>query len=409
LPGKRYEIFKRQASENATWYFRFQQQGKRRLVCARTNNKSAAIRFFQKTLAAAWNGRLAELEKEKEQVENEAACESVETLIKCYRAMPTEASEKTQRTNANCLALAARRVFGENADLSQISSAHLNVEFVQRYFEQALRHAREHRDQTTQQRIKRSANSIFNQALSVVRPKVVAAMRRNGYSTPEGIVKLQLPDFEALRQAYKEEKFNRVGSGAYVPPKDQIIKSTFEGWLSLPRNEFLAVGLELCFGLRAGEIAQAKWNWLNHEVDGQPVLMGGAAVKSGGGFLHVRALNPFWSLFCERVACEQWAGQPDDFILSGSETERCETVFRNVSSWMRALGWDTQKTNHALRAYAGSQVAMRYGIYHACLWLRHSSVKVTEQHYSYFVEAHKVESPDKVQALGQPICLANGK
>jgi hypothetical protein len=47
------------------------------------------------------------------------------------------------------------------------------------------------------------------------------------------------------------------------------------------------------------------------------------------------------------------------------------------------------KTNHALRAYAGSQVAMKYGIYEAQMWLRHSTVKVTEQNYSHFVNKFK--------------------
>jgi hypothetical protein len=37
--------------------------------------------------------------------------------------------------------------------------------------------------------------------------------------------------------------------------------------------------------------------------------------------------------------------------------------------WPRGLGWETQKTNHGLRAYAGSQIAMKYGIYEAQTWL----------------------------------------
>jgi integrase len=60
-----------------------------------------------------------------------------------------------------------------------------------------------------------------------------------------------------------------------------------------------------------------------------------------------------------------------------------------VSEWLRKLGWKTNKTNHALRAYAGSQIAMKYSIYEASGWLRHSTVKVTENHYTYFIKRFK--------------------
>jgi integrase len=66
-----------------------------------------------------------------------------------------------------------------------------------------------------------------------------------------------------------------------------------------------------------------------------------------------------------------------------------DATFRAVSAFLRGLGWDTGKTNHELRKYAGSQIAMRYGIYDAQCWLRHSTVKVTEQHYTGYVKRFK--------------------
>jgi len=85
-------------------------------------------------------------------------------------------------------------------------------------------------------------------------------------------------------------------------------------------------------------------------------------------------------------------------FLQGTQTYRTDLAFRAVSAWMRGLGWGTRKTNHALRAYAGSQIAMKYGIYDAQVWLRHSSVTVTEGHYHQYVADFKPANQDDIPA-----------
>ena len=49
---------------------------------------------------------------------------------------------------------------------------------------------------------------------------------------------------------------------------------------------------------------------------------------------------------------------------------------------MRAHGWEKRKTNHALRAYAGAEVCLRYGLGEAQLFLTHESITTTEKHYT---------------------------
>ena len=56
------------------------------------------------------------------------------------------------------------------------------------------------------------------------------------------------------------------------------------------------------------------------------------------------------------------------------------------------------KTSHALRVYAGCQVAMRYGIYEAQMWLRHSTVKITERNNSHFVSKFKPQELESIAA-----------
>jgi hypothetical protein len=120
-------------------------------------------------------------------------------------------------------------------------------------------------------------------------------------------------------------------------------------------------------------------------------------VKNGSGIVQVRAVDPFYSIMKRKIAEMKWAPDPansgpdavSDLIITGTVTYRTDDIFRAVSAWLRGLGWETMKTNHALRAYTGSQIAMKYGIYEAQMWLRHSTVKVTEQHYSHFVNKFK--------------------
>jgi len=91
----------------------------------------------------------------------------------------------------------------------------------------------------------------------------------------------------------------------------------------------------------------------------------------------------------ERIAEKSWQGKPKDLIVTSNATYRTDGLLRAVSKWLRQQRWETLKTNQALQACAGSQVALRYGIYETQCWLRHSTVKVTEQNHSHFVSKFK--------------------
>jgi hypothetical protein len=91
------------------------------------------------------------------------------------------------------------------------------------------------------------------------------------------------------------------------------------------------------------------------------VLDGQGHFKSGDWLVRVRALDPWHTLLMNRIAARGWRGADAEPILQSTENYRTDLAFRAMSAWMRALGWGTRKTNHALRAYAGSQIAMKYG------------------------------------------------
>jgi integrase len=174
------------------------------------------------------------------------------------------------------------------------------------------------------------------------------------------------------------------------------MKHTLHEWVKLTdRNMFLAVGLELAAGLRKGEVVQCTWGMLSRDRNGA-LLDGRGAVKNCSGRFLVPPIDPYWSVLLRRIEKEGWRGKNTDPVLLGTITETSDCTFRNIGAWMRGLGWKTQKTNHALRAWSGSLVAMKFGIYRASAWLRHSSVKVTESHYTHFLN-ERVFRPEEVR------------
>lgn len=157
---------------------------------------------------------------------------------------------------------------------------------------------------------------------------------------------------------------------------------------------FITVGLELAFGLRAGEVTQIRRGMIVSER-GRPLLDSRKVnVKSGLGTIVVPPLDPFWSCFVARIKREGWTWQPDDLLVPGTPTE-IDDLFRSIGAWMRGHKWETIKKSHALRAYCGSLIAMKFGIYRASHWLRHSTVKVTEGHYTHFLN-HRIFRPEEI-------------
>lgn len=245
--------------------------------------------------------------------------------------------------------------------------------------------------QDQQKRLKYSANRDLQVALCFWKPTVLSAFKAKGFVLPDA------QHFDRVVLAFKGQKFRKVGRPPYNAPRDEVVALTLEGFRAMAkspalRNEFIALGLMLAFGLRKGEVAQARAGWLT-TIEGQPFMDSSKVnVKSGSGIIQARALDPFYSQLVAGMAANGWNVGPEEYLIAGTDTERNEEVFNRVSKWMRGLGWETVKTNHVMRDYAGSQVCMRYGLEKASTWLRHSSLKVTQEHYTDFVKRHAMEA-----------------
>jgi integrase len=391
--GRTYTIYKRAKTKDAPYYFRITRGGNVQQTSLKINVAATAVTKAKLMLDAADQGELDHLRDVLSRGRTKPKCITIGELITAWDNATIDAGQGHKDNCTNCIRLVLSRALGkETGQVDELSTSVFTAAIADAYFEQCLKLAQAEPNQAAAARVKRSANSIWRQAVCLLRPKLIAIYRRKG---------LVVPDVEPFLKVFKSEKFTGVDT-IYNPPPDDVIRKTLVEWRRMKdRNMFIATGLELSCGLRKGEIIQTTWRMLTGRMNGSPVVRGISEgetevdVKNQSGGFEVPPINPFWRVFNHRIDQESWRGELDDLILKGTPTEINDLTFRNIGAWQRGLGWKTQKTNHALRAYSGCLVAMKYGIYRASAWLRHKSVTTTEQNYSHFLNSH-VFTPDKV-------------
>lgn len=400
---KTFKLFKRSDERDAPYYIEFVYRGKRYMRCLETPNaeegqRRARIRY-DAIVRAVQSDNYAALDKTKLR---RLAAGTVGQLLDAYQLAGVDAVLHTRNRNGKALQVILRSAFPQE-DTLKLPLFHINGDLAANYLAAAAARATAEPDQQAAIRIRRTANSTLAQARAVFAPRARPTYEAKG---------LWAPCLAAFYETYNTRRFTRLPKTGYTPPPDAVITATLTAWRAIDsaadRNLFLAVGLELAFGLRIGEIGQARWSWLTARNQCPCIDTSGCPdvhVKNHTGLIQVRALDPYYTDLMTSVRTHNWQGKPDEYILTGSDAVRTDDTFRRVSAWMHALGWQTTKTNHALRAYAGSQVAMKYSIYEAQTWLRHSTVTVTESHYSQFVKALRGD-PDQIPVQWATVAAA---
>jgi integrase len=379
------------------WHFKFTFRRRVYTRCLQTNDAAIAqarARALHKEITeAVIAGQFERLDGTKIR---HAVCATLGELLSAYRQSPVDASRKTREANCQALLHLLKKIEAGDNVLKTPYHEILNARTPAQFF--GLAAAADSGDDDDDSSGKRTANSNWAKAASLCAPRALA------YYKSTHIYHSCLDDF---LQAGLLHRFTRLPRIEYNPPEDATIQNTLAAWEALDdRNLFLALGHELAFGLRIGEVAQARWNWWTVR-QGYPVLDGEAHVKNKTGLVQVRALDPYYTTLRLKALARGWLPSPggeeqgeagSPLIITGSNAFRTDGIFRAASDFLRRQGWQTRKTNHALRAYAGSQIAMKYGIYDAQTWLRHSSVKVTEGHYSHFIRKFKPANLDDLTA-----------
>lgn len=388
--GATYRVYKKRTDPSAPWYYQYQIAGRRFPTRLDTPTLSSAIDKAKLIIIAHNKGRLEELAKIRallsgKPVADPAApqCAAIESYLKFYEETPSGRNSQTSRRQA---ANALRRLTACAPGIQRIDQ--LETAFRAAHAA-AARKIEAEADQGRRLSMKRSFNSTLRNAASVFSEDAVLLLGN----------KAALPDFSALRALVKKLRYPDVKKTAmeYKRPDETILAATFAAWTGLPRNEFLAVGLALCASLRRGEIRQAAFNWCK-EHDGWRWIDATGNFKDGTGVLRVRLLDPFYSLMRSHAEKQGWWATDGPVIVTNvSEFDR------NVSAWMRGLGWQTKKHLHALRAWAGSLVYMRFGAGAACKFCRHGDEATTRDFYGWMRSDEWADQKTAVLVAGKTV------
>lgn len=393
--GKSRTIFTRATGPGAPWYFRHALGGRPHMIHLGTHLRAEAERNAREIILAALQGadKFAALREATRQRRAVATLPTtLAALEAAYRAAAAGRIDgQTIHRNILALRLILARGSGADRDPKDITLDAITGDLVHDFKRVSLAAVAD-APELERRRTQRTVNSYLRQARSLFTAELASTYRRSH-------------DFElppCIKSFMDEPGFGDVAKSRdeYNLPSDHLLNATFAALpklLAENRNAWLAIWLAIGFGLRKEEIAGVRGrNFLL--VQGRPSLeleevWVNHTCKTITKNHTVKPVVPVANGAWEHLEPHIRNIPRDAYLLTGSTTERTDATFRAVSAWMRGLGWNTLKTIHEFRAYAGCQVAMRDGIYQASKWLRHSSVTVTEKNYSRYVVTKITNAP----------------
>lgn len=163
-------------------------------------------------------------------------------------------------------------------------------------------------------------------------------------------------------------------------------------WRKPHRDAYAVLLLALGCGLRANECDKARWSWFSMK-DGEWHLEIKAEVdfipKGGGGREIKIPAQLYEAILATRNDTGPYViGGPasTDSSKKGGGLYRRPNTFRVVNEWLRKRGIEAGnkhgKPLHSLRKQFGSEIATRFGLFHAQKLLGHASPDITTRHYA---------------------------
>lgn len=258
----------------------------------------------------------------------------------------------------------------------------------------AQREARDRADRTTK--------SMVNQAQSVFasRRQLVERYREKGLVVPDCVIK--------FRDAHAQ------GSNAtkvYFPPADTVVAATFRDIEELKETDQPVYELfwaALATGGRRNEVVDLK---VAHFMELNQQLWVNGGLGKDGRQIQIPVINWPVHAMSTTVPAEvvkamiaRRQGQGEEYLFSGTPHDRHDLLPRRLNTWLEAHGWCDEKKMHALRAYIGSYL-FRQNPRLAQRYLRHKSLRTTEDFYTHFLALEGVTTFQVVQPVqtgGQP-------
>lgn len=383
--GKSYRLFKRKQTKNAPWAFKLTKRGQLYKRSLETSNTATATQRAKTMIDEAEGSRWdVFLTATNQRPKNTLR---IKEFLEHYHSAPATLENSTDTTNQNTRALwqilrSQPKTLTEDSPLSEA----FTLETITHYKREIITETTDI-EPTLAQRRRRSANSILRKARSLFSKQHLDHYSLNipGWTLTPGI------------QAFMDTPgFRKVTKDDYNPPPDNILTralADLETMEEIDPNAATAVWLSIGFGLRKAEVASVRGNWFTQR-DGRCYLRSSYLTKNNKS-IDIPCQNNAWPHLQKAIARLE---NPDDHLLTGSPTERKEKTFRRISTWMREIGWDTQKTFHEWRAWAGCQVILQSDLLTGSMWLRHSSVAITQAAYGRYLQLKDIEQPLQAQA-----------
>src|SRR5574337_663752 len=425
--GQRWTISRRTPEADATWYLVFERDRQRYRAGLGTSSRAHAEAEAKSHIDAFLKRR-----REDRSGLNPRA-KPFATLTSIFAVVPTLpiTASKTPRDSyvwsLRWVLKFALELAGDD-QVDKLDAGVLSKQTASLYFRKVMAVANAKPSQAERNTWLRTATTFWANAAALFAPLPLNYLRETA--------NLVLPDLKDWRDARKIYFRERVPAGdKFNRPADAIIRRTLVEWVKLGRtagytiptatkhgpilseldrrNVFIAAGLALACGLRAGEFERARWDWFQVQ-NGRPILLTrDVAVKNRSGELQVRPLDPFWRVLNDTVDRNGW--RTGEFCLAereksrgdhdtlrychGGKSDRLEWPRYLVGKWLRWLGWRTQKTNHGLRDLAASYVTMKFGLHRAQLFCRHEQMTTTQFHYNQFVDVDVMDDPKRLAWL----------
>lgn len=395
----------RQKTNSAYWWMREKIDGKLKRITFPTCHRADAERMARDYLRGRREGKgqeLRELLRQRKPIQPSPTTPigpSIGEILEAYKAAPQGPLERTRRENITCLRSIIQRVLGPELEWTHRPLSALTKDLVRGYKNIVAESAKkEGLSRAETGRRQRSANSTLRQARSIF----CEAMLEHY----EVDCKFNL-NLTTLREFKNSPHFLGLPRPNYNEPPDNIqaamIQALERGIRQKDLDVYLACWLAMTFGLRKSEVAPLTTDCFIR-VDGEMhveirMVEGRGALrdqtKNGQVAPRVKETNNGWA-YIGPIIEQMPRGR---YVLSGSDTERTDRVFRRANAWLKAQGFHTQKKFHELRALAGSRVIMNDGIEAASGWLRHGSISTTQAYYGRYAKTSVSNIPLPFTAL----------
>ena len=319
---------------------------------------------------------------------------TVAQLLKVFREQRTELRAAHRVEEAFLAVLSEGTDTPNKEDVRKLYLNRLNEAIVQRFREQVFRKAvyKKTKDEGVKPRKDVTVNSVMRMAKSIFSARAMEAYQAAGLKLPQTAID-SFMGVSFLPQR-KDAMTYRAPAGEIWAAMDASIcimrrlsRWHFAGkngrrgreWL----NAYMTYRIMRRWGLRNSEVEALRWDWFTHRNDGKVWLE-----LIDRGYWKPKGKSRSFAVdkdFVDELRKLSPPPSPKAHVLAGTLTDRQRGAYYCIADFVRRFvsEEEQQKSAYILRKQFGSELlAKGMGIENVSYYLGHSSISVTESHYT---------------------------